>query len=228
MTITALGYKAAHVTVMPDARYHFDVRLDRREPVARSGGTTVNASELSGSVQKQSAQLQQQAERLLASKDYESAEKLLLEAFHLTPSAAPIANNLGVVALSKKDLDSAGSWFQKAAEEAPYKSDILGNLGLVRWMQHRREESYDILVKAFSQGYESGLGHYILGTIGVENGKSKEATEHLKRITAERFPYRDLYLSIALRNCGKAKAADQSYQSFLRRNPPPFLISVLR
>jgi Tfp pilus assembly protein PilF len=173
-------------------------------------------------------QLQQEAEKALAAKDYEVAEKLLMEVLQLTPSSASAANNLGVVALHKKDLETAASWFQKASEEAPYKPDILGNFGLVRWMQRRPEESYTILKKAFSMGYESNLGNYILGTVGLKNGDSKDAVERLKKTPPERFPYRDLYLSIALRNCGKTRAADESYRNFFRHNPAPFLISLFQ
>ncbi len=224
--ISANGYIPTSVTLLPNSSY-FTVRLDRSEPVARSAGTTINASELSTDVQAKSVRLQEEAGKALAHQDYDNAGKLLLEALQLTPSAPGIANNLGIVALRHKDLESAGSWFQKAAEEAPYKADILGNLGLVRWMQHRTDESYSILVKASSRGYESNLGHYILGTISLEKGQSREAAEHLKKVSADHFPYRDLYLSIALRNCGKNKAADESYRSFLRRKPAPFMIYSL-
>ena len=226
--VTASGYQPIQASLAPDARSRFEIKLDRTEPVISSSGATVNASELAPNVQKQSDHLQQRAGKALAAKDYDNAEKLLLDALHLTPSSAPVANNLGIVALHRKDLDTAGSWFQKASEEAPSRPDIMGNLGLVRWMQHRTKESYEILVKAFSRGYESSMGHYILGTAGLENGHSKEAADHLKKVSTDRFPYRDLYLSIALRNCGKHKAADETYQSFLRRNPATFLISDLR
>lgn len=228
LNVSASGYRSTRVSLMPDGQSHFTVRLDSGTAVTRSAGTTVNASELSANVQKQSAQLQFEAERALAAKDYDSAEKLLNEALRFTPSSAPIANNLGIVALHRKDLDTAASWFQKASEEAPYKADILGNLGLVRWMQNRLEESYEILSRAFSRGYQSALGEYILGTVGLEKGESKQAAEHLKKTPQDRFRYRDLYLSIALRNCGKTKAADESYRNFLRHNPAPFLVTLLR
>lgn len=229
VTVTASGYRPMQVNLIPDSHSRFEVRMDRREsPVNRSMGATVNASELSGNVQRQSNQLQQQAERALAEKDFDSAEKLLMEALQLTPSAASIANNLGIIALRKNDIVTAASWFQKASDEAPYKPEILGNLGLVRWMQRQYEESYALLTKAFSRGYESNLGNYILGTLGLQKGNSKDALEHLKKAPAERFPFRDFYLALALRNCGKNKAADESYQSFLKRNPAPFLLSLVQ
>ncbi len=226
LKVSAGGYTPTSVTLLPNSSY-FTIRLDRSEPVTRAAGTTVSASELSTDVQAKSIRLQDEAGRALDRRDYDEAGKLLLEALQLTPSSPGIANNLGVVALRHKDLEAAASWFQKAAEEAPYKGDILGNLGLVRWMQHRADESYNILIKACSRGYESPVGHYILGTVSLEKGQNREAAEHLKKAPADRFPYRDLYLSIALRNCGKTKAAEESYRNFLRRNPAPFLISTM-
>jgi tetratricopeptide (TPR) repeat protein len=196
--------------------------------MVRSAGATVNVSELLPNVQKQSARLQAQAEKALAAGDYHSAEQLFADAIHLTPSTASIANNLGVIALRRRDVDTAVRWIQKASEEAPYRADILGNLGLVRWMQHRDEESYGILLEAFSRGYESNVGHYILGRVGLEKGASKDSVDHLKKVRPDRFPDRDLYLSIALRDCGKTEAADKAFRNFLRRHRAPFLISSYR
>lgn len=229
VNVSAPGYRAASKVLLPqDARSIVEVRLDKNEPVSRYAGMTVKASELKPGIRKQSVDLQKEAERALSAKDYDNAEKLFLEALQMMPSEGTISNNLGVIAMSRNDILSAASWFQKASEEAPYRADILGNLGLIRWMQRRNDESYAALVKAFAYGYETDLGHYILGTIKLERGESKEAVEHLKKVSTNRFPYRDLYLSIALRNCGKEKAADEAHRNFLRRNPAPFLISSSR
>lgn len=228
--VTASGYQPARITLTPGRGSRYEtVRLDRREqPAIKSSGSVVNINELSLDKQRQSAALQQRAQSAMADKDYDAAERALIEALQLTPSEPSIANNLGVVSLHRKDLDSAGKWFQKASDLAPFKPDILGNLGLVRFMQGQAEESYTILLRAFGQGYESNLGHYILGSVGALKGEGKEAIEHLKKVTSERFPYRDLYLSLALRKIGKTKDADSTYQSFLKRNPAPVLSASLR
>ncbi len=226
--VSAAGYRSARVTLEPGVQSRLEVRLDAIEPVVRPARATIGASELLPNVQKQSVQLQEEARRAMAVSDYDGAEKFLMEALQLTPSAAAIANNLGVVALHRKEVNTAASWFEQASKEAPFSWGILGNLGLVRWMQGRIEESYEILMKAFSGGYESPLGNYVLGTLKLERGESKEAAHHLKKIPADRFPFRNLFLSIALRNCGKSKEADETYRSFIRNNPAPFLISILR
>jgi len=228
LKVSAPGYRTEKVTLIPDSRLPFVVRLDKGGGVYHSRGTSVNAYELKPYVKNQSLRLQKEAEKALADKNYDRAEKLLLEALQLTPSEATITNNLGIAALARNDIISAGEWFQMAAEAAPYRWSIQGNLGMVRWMQRRPEESYQILVKAFANGYESNLGHYILGTVGVRMGNCRDAVSHLKKISADRFPYRDLYLSIALRNCGDIKAAERTYLSFLRRHPAPLLLTSLR
>jgi hypothetical protein len=226
--ISAPGYAPINVAVMTEARSNFDIRLDRSEPANQRGDRIVTAAELSVDIQKRSAGLQHEATKALAAKDLDRAGELLLEAQHLTPSSASIMNNLGIVALNRKDLDSAGTWFQKAAEAAPYNGQIRGNLGLVFWMQHRSDESYSHLARAVSMGYQSHLANYILGVVGLEKGQSAESIKYLKKIPADRFPYRDWYLSIALRNCGKNKAADESFRKFLQRNPAPFFVHMLR
>jgi hypothetical protein len=76
-------------------------------------------------------------------------------------------------------------------------------------------------------GYETGSGNYIMGIITLAKGKNAEAAGHLRKAPKSQFPYRDLYLSIALRNCGKTKAADEAFRSFVRQYRAPFAVSVL-
>jgi tetratricopeptide (TPR) repeat protein len=114
-----------------------------------------------------------------------------------------------------------------AVDESPYRAEFLANLGTVRWLQNRYDECYDLLTTAYAKGYESNLMHYILGTVGLTKGEFEDAVRHLKKASASRFPYRDLYLSIALRSCGKTKAADKTYRNFIRRNPDLQMISQL-
>jgi len=66
-----------------------------------------------------------------------------------------------------------------------------------------------------------------MGILPLEKGLYTDAAEHLKKVSRTRFRYRDLYLSIALRNCGKTKAADEAFRRFLKHNPAPLLASVL-
>ena len=228
MQVSAPGYKASSITIASTAVSRLEVRLDAQDISGNAGEMAVSVRELQKAVQADSQNLQNQAAKALERKDYDTAEKLLLQAQQLTPSLPGIANNLGIVALHRKDLNAAGSWFEKAMQIAPAKADIVANLGLIRWMQHRSEESYNLLTKASAMGHETFLGNYIMGRVDLEKGLNKEAADHLRKIPPKRFPYRDLYLSIALRNLGKSKAADEAYRKFMERNPVPYSISTLQ
>jgi hypothetical protein len=226
--VSAQGYMPVTTTIMPDSGDRMEIRLDRLEQETPFSGTIVTVGELSKNAQKRSSHFQEEAAKALADQKYDNAELLLMEAQRLTPSSASIMNNLGIVALHQKDFDKAGEWFQKAAAAAPHIGDIRGNLGLVRWMQDRKEESYNALSRAYDLGYESNFGNYILGIIGLGKGEYKEAVKLLKKVPANQFPYRNLYLSVAFRKCGNNKAADENYRNFLLHNPTPYYVSQLR
>ena len=76
---------------MPGFQSRLEVRLDTKEPAIRPARAIIGASELLPNVQKESLQLQEEAKRAMAVSDYDGAEKFLMEALHLTPSAAAIA-----------------------------------------------------------------------------------------------------------------------------------------
>jgi hypothetical protein len=228
LNVTAQGYSPVSEMVLPNASSQYKIRLDRRDPITTSSGSTVDISELSRSTQKRSSKLLLEANKALAAKKFDSAETLLKEAYTLTPSSGPIMNNLGVVALNRNDLESAGEWFRKATEASPQNGEIRGNLGMVRWMQYRKDESYNALARASSLGYETNTGNFIMGVLELQKGECEESVPHLKEVPTDRFPYRDLYLSIALRQCGQSKAAAESYSSYLQRNPVPFFITQIR
>ena len=221
--VTAPGYKPSRVPVGPMSGGPDTVDLERLDPQTRYLGEKVDVRELSPEVREKSERLVNESSRAIAQGDYDGAKQLLQQALQLTPSSAPIYNNLGVAYLHTHDIDGAASWFEKAVKAAPYDASIAGNLGLVRWIQHRPEESYAILLRADAMGYESAGGHYVLGVMSLQKGLAKKAVEHLKKIPPEKFPYRDLYLSLALRACGRTKAAEESYQSFLRRDPVVYM-----
>jgi hypothetical protein len=65
-----------------------------------------------------------------------------------------------------------------------------------------QSQSRDLQKQAAVAGRESAIGNHVLGTISLERGDMKEAAERLKRTPEQRFRFRDLLLSLALRNLG--------------------------
>jgi tetratricopeptide (TPR) repeat protein len=226
MEVRASGYLPAKVMIMSGLRSRFEVSLERHDPFPKSSALTVNVNELYPEVQKKSRNFLELANKALNDKDYGSAKKLLLNALKLTPSNGAIPNNLGIVALHQNNLNAAVSWLQDATDIAPYAADIVENLGIVRWIQQRRDESYRLLCKAADMGYVTGAGLYIIGKVSLEKGLDKEAAKYLKDTPRDQFPYRDLYLSTALRHLGKTKTADKAYRDFLKHNPFPFALGI--
>ena len=208
----------------PDMNFRYTVRLNRKNPPNVSLNT-ISVDELYPDVQQKSLRLQEQAAKALAIRTMRGT-RLYLEALQLTPSSPIISNNLGVISLHLKDLDSAGKWFQKAAEEAPYKPDILGNLGLVLWCR-----------AGWTKATIRARRHWSTATnrICALHPRDRRAQKRRKRSgrstpqegLRDRFPQRDLYLSIALRNCGKTKDADASFR-FLKHNPAPLMAASPR
>jgi hypothetical protein len=97
---------------------------------------------------------------------------------------------------------------------------------LIRYLQHRERESYLLLDRAVEAGFASPTAHYILGVMSLQNGHFERASDQLRRTDSSRYPYRDLYLSIAQRELGKEKTAEKTFQSFVKSHKAP-LASVI-
>lgn len=201
--------------------------MERSGPPDAGSSLTVGAGELQHGIQEESRRLQEKAASLLRHGDYGQAEELLRQAVELTPSSASAHTNLGIIYLRRKELGQAAASFEKAAKAAPYNPLALGNLGLVRWMQGRNEESYELLSRADSQGYSTERGNYIIGVTALVKGLANSAVAHLKKVNPAKFVYRDLFLSLAERSRGNVKAADRTFSHFLHRGPAPLAVTIL-
>jgi Tfp pilus assembly protein PilF len=216
--VTAHGFKpqsrVLHQLKFGDA----NIYLDRAISESRVSSATVSVKELRPDVQARSEELQEKAVKALQNGEDMAAEELLKEAFELTPSSGSICNNLGVAYLQRNEYGEAAAWFEKAAAAAPYNPLILGNLGLIRWYQNRQDESYMLLDRAVTGGYSSPFGHYLLGVMFLQKDEYKKSIEQMRKTDRERFPYRDLYISLAQRMKGDQKAAVRSYRTFVENH----------
>ena len=119
-------------------------------------------------------------------------------------------------------------WFEKAVQAAPYEPSMVANLGLVRWMQRRLDESYELLQRADSMGYSTPGGNFLLGVMSLRKSNPKLAMNYLKKVPVEKYPYRDLYLSLAQREAGKAKAAEESFRTFMKHHTVEYAASAFQ
>jgi tetratricopeptide (TPR) repeat protein len=132
---------------------------------------------------------------------------------------------MGIILLRRGNLREAPGWFEKAVELSPFDPVTTGNLGLVRWSQGRKEESCELLNRAVERGFSAPSARYILGLAALKKGLSRDAVRQLSAIPEEGFPYRSLFLSVALRDAGERRKADKELHSFFRARPAELLPS---
>ncbi len=219
--VTANGYKPQQELLWPDDCNPM-VNLER--DAAENLSPTISARELRPDIQKKSEELQLRAAKAREQADYDASLRLLLEALQLTPSDPAICNNLGFSFVRKGDLDHAGVWFERALKLAPSDALITGNLGLIRWAQGNHEAARPLLTKAVEHGFSGAAAHYLLGLAALEKSLFVEAVRELSTVKRKQFPYRDLFLAIALRGAGKDADAAREYKRFIRNNRASLLM----
>ena len=216
--VTARGYEPREL-LFDGSESMMEISLEKLETRNPAAGSSVSVAELAPETRDASERLQREAVEALLHGENNEAERMLLEAIQLTPSAGAAYNNLGVAVLRQRRLEDAVRWFENSYELRPMDSAAAGNLGLIRCVQGRRDDCYRLLDKATALGFEAPMAHYCLGVLALERANWKQGARELERVSPERFAYRDLYLTVALRGIGRQHEAARSFQSFLRRRP---------
>jgi hypothetical protein len=221
--VRARGFCPRQVLVEGFEQGSIDVYLEKVETGAPRRERTVSVGELSPDNRAASQKLEEATLRALESGDNQKAEELLRMALDENQSSSAIYINLGIAILRQGRTDEAAGYLEKGFQLAPYDRTAAGNLGLMRWVQGRHEECYDLLDRAVALGFQSPLAHYYLGVLSLGRGYYKQSAEVLGSLDPNRFRYRDLYLSVALRGLGKLQLARKTFLEFLQRNPVEML-----
>jgi tetratricopeptide (TPR) repeat protein len=214
--IQARGYRSRQIMIEGFERSAIDVYLEAEAAGPRPGDQTVSAAELSPEKRQEVQKLENAGVRALAANDNPTAESLFRSAFELNPNSSLLATNLGIAVLRQGRPDEALVFLEKAYQLGPYQAFTVGNLALVRWMQGRYDDCYPLADRAIALGFKSELVRYSLGVLALGRGYHKQSALELGHVDPERFPYRDLFLSIALRGLGQSKAAARAFDTFLQ------------
>lgn len=225
--VRAAGYQSCQYLLDGNFADGTEIYLARSQSQSQGSGGTVQLQELAPERRQQAEKLERQALAALHSGNLASAEELLLKAKELIPSSAVVHNNLGVVWLRKHNVSRAAQYFEKALDLHAVDPHATGNLGMVRWVQGRPDESYDLLSRAVEYGFSEPAALYILGRLALERGRFDVASSQLERVRPETFPLRDLYLTAAQYRMGKSGPARKSFVRFLQRNPQPLMTMAL-
>jgi Tfp pilus assembly protein PilF len=186
----------------------------------------VDVSELSPRVQDRALQLQKRGLNAFLQSDYLAAENLFRQALELTPSSYSLCNDIGVGYARRMRWTEAAEWIEKAHSMAPWDPQIAGNLGIIRWLQDRNAESYDLLLMAIEHHYTPSLVCYAAAVMALQKHRPLEAVRNLSKVHGKGFPYRYLYLALAQRELGKSDSAAKSWRKFLEGNRAPFFLAA--
>jgi hypothetical protein len=215
--VRVAGFKSRSELIDNATRTTLEVTLEPTE--TRPGGTSVSLEELSGERQAGGRQLREEVRRALDRGDNARAEALLLGLAARNPSDPDAFNQLGMAVLRQGRMEQASLWFEKAYGLSGARTFPAANLGMIRWFQNRRDESYRFLEEAIGHGFSSPSAHYTFGLLSLERGRWRQGAEQLAQSSPERFPYRDLFLSVALGAGGHRRQAAKSLREFLKRRP---------
>lgn len=221
LLVRAPGFQP-FTTLIDQTRQRIEVFLN---PHTAPGSNVVSVSELSPEVRSEAARLYKAALAAVEKGDLPAADLLLRQAHQKMPSAIGIHHGLAIIAQHRGRMDDAARWLEEALELNPASPRLIGDLGTVRFFQGRRQESYQLLSRAVESGYDRPGAHYRLGLLALGEGRWKDASKEFKRSSADRFPYRDLFLSQAFRRLGKTREAAQAFLRFIARKPAPLFVT---
>ncbi len=218
ISVTAPGYKAQDMMLDPMDN-ETTIVMERKSEPSSTVSSTVSTVELNPDMQLRSESLQRRGLQEISRGEYDAAEQTFKEAYDLTPSSASICNNLAITYLRRYNFVQALQWLERGEQIAPYDPLICANLGLMRWKQDRFDESFRLLNVAAAHGFSTPYTQYILGILHLTKGHPASSSRLLEQLSAKRFPYRDLYLSLASRILGKKSEERRYFSHFLKRNP---------
>jgi Tfp pilus assembly protein PilF len=227
VSVTAPGYGTQQYVLDSPKPSNTELHMMRLGPDRPPAMTRVSAAELAPGVRERAREQHARGLEALARRDYAAAEKLFRDAIELTPSSSSAHNNLGLVYLRQGDLVRAAPEFEKAYALAPGNAVAAGNLGTLRFLESRRDESFRLLEQARAGGFPSQLADYLFGLLALERNRPHEAAAALLAVAAERYPYRDLFLAVALERSGRQREAARHLRQFRKRVPVVLALAQL-
>ena len=97
-----------------------------------------------------------------------------------SPSYARARNNLGVVYLNQRKLDTAATQFHAALAIDPKNVESMVNLSTVEKESGRRDQARAWLTRALDADPRNAEGHYNLGLLEDEAGNRAQAIAHYR------------------------------------------------
>jgi len=218
VTVEAPGYRPARESVMIDARSSSKTQINiSLEPVAPGPappGPIVAGSPTSYRLNLRANRRAFDARALhefdkgnekQRSGDWKAAVSHYEKALRIDPDFYPALNNMGAIALRRKEPAEAESFFLKSLAVNPDDGEAYINLGHVLYEQAKYQPAMERLEEGLKRSPESSAGHFFLGSVYLKLGDLEKAEKDLKT-------------ACALEPTGMAQAHLQLANVYLRRH----------
>jgi Flp pilus assembly protein TadD len=167
----------------------------------------------------------------LGKQDVKGAIDCLKRALALAPHFSAAWNDLGTIALNRRDYTEAETCFRKALKDEPEAYPALVNLGNVLLSERKTQESLVVNQRAVKINPGDPMAEAQLGLSYLYAGDDSNAVAHLKKakeLDPSHFSYPQLHLMQIYERMGDSAAAQAEMQEFLRLHPHSRLAPQVR
>ena len=167
----------------------------------------------------------------LGKQDVKGAIDCLKRALALAPHFSAAWNDLGTIALHRRDYPEAETCFREALKDEPEAYPALVNLGTVLLSERKTRESLAINQQAVRMNPGDPMAEAQLGLSYLYAGDDASALTHLrkaKELDPSHFSYPQLHLMQIYERMGDSAAAQAEMQEFLHLHPHSRLAPQVR
>ena len=162
------------------------------------------------------------ADRALATKNYDEALRLLKRVVEIDAKDFQAWTQLGTVYLGQKQYNEADAAYSKAIEIRPSFFPALLNLGRLRLVTKKNEAAIEVLMRAIAQRQNSADANFYLGEAYLQLKKGTLGARHLyEALRLDPVGQADAHLRLAIlyNAAGLKDKAALEYEEFLKKKP---------
>jgi len=235
VTAEVPGYKPARESVMIDARNssktQVNISLEPVGPAPEQPGQIIAGNSTSHKLNLRADHRPFDAKALhefdkgnekQRSGDWKAASRHYVKALRIEPNFYPALNNMGAIALRRKEPAEAESFFLRSLAANPDDGEAYVNLGHVLYDQARYQPVIERLEEGLRRLPGSSAGHFFLGSAYLRLGDLEKAERDLKVACAldpTGMSQAHLQLANVYLKRRDMKAAGAELRQYLQANP---------
>lgn len=211
---------------------HLKEKIGPKNAVSKNAnGNIIAVAEIDKDIPLPARKEYDQAHKLIAKGDIDSAIARLSQAIEIYPKYLKARNDLGVQYLKQKRFAEAEEQFRNVLESSPKYFNAQLNLGVVLVEQKRFRESIEELTKAASLDSSNAAVHLFWGIAALEMNDLPMAERELVKslvLGGQRFLSAHYYFAHVYLKTGRREQAARELTIFLETAPPSDMATQAR